>query len=137
MGERTGIGSYTAHLIEAFAGLAPEDEFALFTDRPMDLPGPNFSNPVVKMPKRIVWTYYSLPRELRKHRLDLFHGTTNFELPPTRSCRLVSTVHDLIPLRFPEFVSKKSNCYRNIESFVWFADVRMIRFDSEHLCHTV
>jgi glycosyltransferase involved in cell wall biosynthesis len=105
--ERTGIGSYTAHLIQSFARLAREEEFLLFTDEPVPLPGPNFSNPVIRVKKRILWTLLFLPFMLRTNRVDLFHGPANFELPPFAPCRLVSTVHDLIPLHFPELVSKK------------------------------
>jgi glycosyltransferase involved in cell wall biosynthesis len=105
--DRTGIGSYTAHLLQSFARLAPEDEFVLFTDTALSPPGPNFSNAVIKVRKRILWTLLFLPFTLRSHRVELFHGTANFELPPLAPCPLVSTVHDLIPLYFPELVSKK------------------------------
>ena len=107
LAERTGIGSYTSHLIHSLADLTREEEFVLFTDRPVPLPGPNFTNEVINLRKRILWTMFSLPLRLRSRPVDLFHGTANFELPPTRQCRLVSTVHDLIPLHFPELVSKK------------------------------
>lgn len=107
LAERTGIGSYTAHLIQALARVAPEEEFLLFTDKPVPLPGPNFTNIVIGVRKRILWTLFFLPARLLSHRVDLFHGTANFELPPLAGCRLVSTVHDLIPLHFPELVSKK------------------------------
>ncbi len=107
LAERTGIGSYTAHLIQSLVRLAPEEEFLLFTDGPIPMPGPNCSNPVIGVKKRILWTLFFLPFKLRTHRVELFHGTANFELPPFAPCRLVSTVHDLIPLHFPELVSKK------------------------------
>lgn len=105
--ERTGIGSYTAHLIQSFARLAAEDEFVLFTDAPVPLPGVNFRNSVIDVRKRILWTLCFLPFRLRSERVDLFHGPANFEIPPAAPCRLVSTVHDLIPLHFPELVSRK------------------------------
>jgi glycosyltransferase involved in cell wall biosynthesis len=107
LAERTGIGSYTSHLLHSLADLTREEEFVLFTDKPVPLPGPNFTNEVIAVRKRILWTLFSLPLRLRRRPVDLFHGTANFELPPTRQCRLVSTVHDLIPLHFPELVSKK------------------------------
>jgi glycosyltransferase involved in cell wall biosynthesis len=105
--EKTGIGSYTAHLIQSFAAMDREDDFLLFTDAPVPLPGPNFGNSVIGIRKRILWTLFFLPFRLRSERVDLFHGPANFELPPFAPCRLVSTVHDLIPLHFPELVSKK------------------------------
>ena len=107
LAERTGIGSYTAHLVQSFAEQAPGDEFVLFTDRQVPVPAANFSNAVIEVKKRILWTLFFLPVALRSRKVDLFHGTANFELPPFAPCRLVSTVHDLIPLHFPELVSKK------------------------------
>jgi len=107
LAERTGIGSYTAHLVQSFAEQAPGDEFVLFTDRQVPVPAANFSNAVIEVKKRILWTLFFLPVALRSRKVDLFHGTANFELPPFAPCRLVSTVHDLIPLHFPELVSRK------------------------------
>jgi len=105
---RTGIGSYTANLVAALARVGGPDSFVLFTDRPLvPLPGAAFSNEVLPMPRRLVWTFGSLPRACRRARLDLFHGTTNFEIPAFAGCPLVATVHDLIPLRFPAAVSRR------------------------------
>src|SRR5262249_14746263 len=44
------------------------------------------------------------PRDLARRPVDLFHGCTGFELPRGAGARLVTTVHDLIPLRFPRLV---------------------------------
>lgn len=107
LAERTGIGSYTAHLVQSFAEQATGDEFVLFSDRQIPVPAANFSNTVIGVRKRILWTLFCLPVALRSRKVDLFHGTANFELPPFAPCRLVSTVHDLIPLHFPELVSRK------------------------------
>jgi glycosyltransferase involved in cell wall biosynthesis len=103
---RTGIGSYTANLIAALGRSGGPEQFVLFSDRPLGaLPGPNFSNEVLAQPRRLVWTFGALPGACRRARLDLFHGTTNFEVPVFAGCPLVATVHDLIPLRFPAAVS--------------------------------
>lgn len=107
LADRTGIGSYTAHLLQAFARIAGDDEFVLFTDAAVACPEKNFRNVPVAVRKRILWTLFFLPLRLRREKLDLFHGTANFELPPAAPCPLVATVHDLIPLYFPELVSRK------------------------------
>jgi glycosyltransferase involved in cell wall biosynthesis len=105
---RTGIGSYTANLVAALARIGGPESFVLFTDRPLGpLPGSAFSNVVLPMPRRLVWTFGALPRACRRARLDLFHGTTNFEVPAFAGCPLVATVHDLIPLLFPAAVSRR------------------------------
>ena len=62
------------------------------------------------MKQRLLWTFGALPGACRRARLDLFHGTANFEVPAFAGCPLVATVHDLIPLRCPGAVSRRSGC---------------------------
>ncbi len=105
---RTGIGSYTANLVAALARAGAPERFTLFTDEPLPaLPGLAFESRVLPQKRRLLWTFGSLPRACRRERLDLFHGTTNFEVPALAGCPLVATVHDLIPLRFPAAVSRR------------------------------
>jgi glycosyltransferase involved in cell wall biosynthesis len=105
---RTGIGSYTANLVAALGRMGGPDRFVLFTDRPLETPpGPACANVVLPTPRRLLWTFAVLPGACRRAKLDLFHGTTNFELPFLAGCPLVATVHDLIPLRFPQAVSRR------------------------------
>jgi len=106
--QRTGIGSYTASLVAALARLGSPEEFVLFTDEPLtELPQRGFTNAIIPVKKRLLWTFGALPGACRMRRLDLFHGTTNFELPFFAGCPLVATVHDLIPLRYPAAVSRR------------------------------
>lgn len=115
LADRTGIGSYTAHLLQTFARIAGDDEFVLFTDEAVACPEKNFRNVSIGVKKRILWTLFFLPLRLGREQLDLFHGTANFELPPLARCPLVATVHDLIPLYFPELVSRKFHfLFRNL-----------------------
>jgi glycosyltransferase involved in cell wall biosynthesis len=106
--QRTGIGSYTGNLLAALGRLAGPDEFVLFSDEPLaGFSGARFANAVIPVKRRLLWTFGALPGACRRQRLDLFHGTTNFELPAFTGCPLVATVHDLIPLRCPEAVSRR------------------------------
>jgi glycosyltransferase involved in cell wall biosynthesis len=105
---RTGIGSYTANLVAALGLSSGPDRFVLLTDRPLQTPpGPACTNVVLPVPSRLLWTFAGIPGACRRERLDLFHGTTNFEVPFFAGCPLVATVHDLIPLRFPQAVSRR------------------------------
>jgi len=104
---RTGIGSYTSSLIAALGRIGGPDQFVLFTDEPLPgLAGARFANTVLPVKQRLLWTFGALPVACRARRLDLFHGTSNFELPVFAGCPLVATVHDLIPLRCPGAVSR-------------------------------
>jgi glycosyltransferase involved in cell wall biosynthesis len=101
---RSGIGRYTRALIEAMVREAPEARLVLYLDREAaDLPAVAEVR-VLPWPQRLVWTLWALPRDLRQRPVDLFHGVTGFELPPGSRCARVTTVHDLIPFRFPALV---------------------------------
>jgi glycosyltransferase involved in cell wall biosynthesis len=63
------------------------------------------SVPLRHAPER-VWEQLLLPLALRRHRVDVFHwpsGAGGLLLRPLAGCRVVVTVHDLIPLVFPEY----------------------------------
>jgi glycosyltransferase involved in cell wall biosynthesis len=105
---RTGIGSYTANLIEGLARGGGPEQFVLFSDQPLPQPAsPRLSSRVLPVPQRLLWTFGALPGACRRARLDLFHGTANFEVPAFAGCPLVVTVHDVIPLRCPGAVSRR------------------------------
>ena len=101
---RSGIGRYTRSLVEALVRLAPDERWVLYTDRPVADAPPGTLVRSLPWPQRLVWTLWAAPRDLRRQPVDLFHGVTGFELPPGGAGRLVTTVHDLIPLRFPRLV---------------------------------
>lgn len=101
---RSGIGRYTRALTEHLLRLAPEERWILYVDRP---PGPSFPGAEVRClpwPQRLVWSLWHAPRDLRRRPVDVFHGVTGFELPGRGPWTLVTTVHDLVPLRFPALV---------------------------------
>ncbi|HEV8675283.1 MAG TPA: glycosyltransferase family 1 protein [Methylomirabilota bacterium] len=103
---RSGIGRYTRSLVEALLALAPDMQWILYLD---DRPAPVAAPPgaetrCVGGRQRLLWSLWAAPRDLRQHPVDLFHGVTGFELPRAGASRLVTTVHDLIPLRLPSLV---------------------------------
>jgi len=107
---RTGIGSYTGSLVEALGEIGGPDQFLLFTDEPLPASAvarQRFTTVVLPVKQRLLWTFGALPRACRQRRLELFHGTSNYELPAFAGCPLVATVHDLIPLRCPGAVSRQ------------------------------
>src|SRR6185295_17307279 len=46
------------------------------------------------------WWAIGLPRYIRRHGIEIFHGT-NFEVPLRRVCPTVVTIHDLSMLLYP------------------------------------
>lgn len=119
LGPRTGIGTYTEHLVRELA--AREDVVLTVTAfsgrarRPADLPrGVAWRHlPVPAGVLRSAWLRSPLPRvEWLVGPGDVFHGT-NFVLPPGRATGVV-TVHDLSYERFPDLVSAASRQYRTL-----------------------
>src|SRR5262249_43160815 len=101
---RSGIGRYTRALTEHLLQLAPAEEWVLYTDRPL---GPTPAGGDVRgLPRRqrAIWARSRAPRDLRRRPVEVFHGVTGFELPGRGPWRLVTTVHDLVPLRLPALV---------------------------------
>ena len=114
---RTGVGSYTWHLIRRLPGVAPDITFvawyldvraALGLDRRArlfaDVGAPNLLDRRLPIPSRWfdrVAMRLDVPRLEWMLRFDVLFAP-NFVPPPTRSRRVVLTVHDLAFRRVPE-----------------------------------
>ena len=91
-----GIRRYTIELAAALAREFPRDGYTLISDQSYQHPpidGVNFQSQPASC-----WWSYSLPRELRRQRIDLFHGT-DFAVPYLPVRPAVMTIHDLSPWR--------------------------------------
>jgi len=112
--ERTGIGQYTRQLLKWLPRQAPSDAFiAWYLDARgkvtrEDLFGPvaatNLAIRRTRIPSRVFEQLsgrFDLPRVEWLARFDVLFAP-NFVPPPTRSRKLVLTVHDLAFRRFPE-----------------------------------
>jgi glycosyltransferase involved in cell wall biosynthesis len=101
-----GIGRYCTELAHALVPVAPDLRF-LWLCRPQDvhrLPSaPNAVALAVKARPLGLAEQVAVPQILRRHAVDLLHAPTSTTLPLLAS-RLVVTVHDLILLRFPDFL---------------------------------
>jgi glycosyltransferase involved in cell wall biosynthesis len=72
--------------------------------------GPTVDRRVFGNKRDLVWDQIDLPRMLRKMRYDIYWAPANNGVPlwPIGSTRIVSTTHDLIPLRLPRLYLVKS-----------------------------
>lgn len=118
---RTGVGNFTAALIEGLAA-HPDVDVTAF---PVSIRGRHALRDVVPdgvsvvtpaLPARLlreVWRRFDHPKVERAiGRHDLVHGP-NFVVPPARAVR-VATVHDLSPLHYPELVHPTTLVYPDI-----------------------
>ncbi|HHX42367.1 MAG TPA: glycosyltransferase family 4 protein [Chloroflexi bacterium] len=107
-----GIGRYTYHLARNLAAVAPEDTFFLFIDPNAvntrhDL-SPFVEAPNVRLIPATAGTFTvrqqtALPALARQHRLDLYHNPY-YLVPYAMPCPMVATLHDMIPMLYPEAV---------------------------------
>lgn len=121
LGRRSGIGTYTARLVDELAA-SPGVDLTLAPvtvrgRRPDDLPpGARWRHrPVPAWAVRRAWRA-GLPfptTELLAGRLDVYHGT-NFVLPPSWRAGGVVTVHDLSFLRHADAVDATSLAYAEL-----------------------
>ncbi len=121
LGPRTGVGTYTDHLVRELAALGRERVEVVataFTARgggglAAQLPAgvPVRARPVPARFLRAAWLRGSQPTaELLVGPVDVFHGT-NFVVPPLHRARGVITIHDLGYLRHPDTVAPASLAY--------------------------
>ncbi len=109
---KTGLGSYSRNLVNCLNEFCPSESYHLYT-------------PSIKLPEyesefrnlnhvsihkstafnKSVWRTYGISSDLRKDKIDIYHGLTH-ELPrniKNANCAKVVTIHDLIFKRFPEY----------------------------------
>jgi len=122
---QAGISQYTVQLIEALARLPLEDDFVV-------IDSVRSKEPLIEHPRfatRHAWTpshhrleQFTLPIELAPMRLDLLHSP-DFVPPFRAKVRSVITVHDLVFLMFPQFLTKDAaRYYGQIDHAVRHAD---------------
>ncbi|HEY0897011.1 MAG TPA: glycosyltransferase family 1 protein [Sphingobacteriaceae bacterium] len=104
----TGLGNYSRFIIDALASAA-EDSLYLYSSRfpPAAVPFPDNARFRHPGPRRwgSYWRTRGILADLRRDRIDVFHGLSN-ELPvgiKGSGIRSVVTIHDLIFLRFPHY----------------------------------
>ncbi len=123
LGPRTGVGTYTAELIEALAQVAPQVQLVAtaFSARGTAALAGQLPDRVRvrtrRVPARLLrsaWLRLPFPPvEVLVGRVDVFHGT-NFVAPAGRRARPVVTVHDLSYLDYPHAVVTASLAYRRL-----------------------
>lgn len=101
LGQRTGIGTYTAQLLSAFQRLALPD-LTVFPYHGTDLPMPTW--------RRLLWDQIQSPAAARRCSPNLLH-VPGFSAPLRPPCPTILTVHDLIGALFPENLGPLSRFY--------------------------
>ena len=122
---RTGLGNYSRYIARTLKEFAPDNEYLLFIPNPKrasqlgDLP--DVAEYTQVTPRTALgrllpalWRTVAITRELRRRKVDIYHGLSN-ELPlgiRRAGCRSVVTLHDVIFLHQPEY-------YKPIDRFIY------------------
>lgn len=98
--KRTGIGYYTIDLISALAAIDSGNEYFLYSHiRPFDFKRRLPALPSARFRHRL--DRIKLRPEITMRDMDVFH-TSSYDIRAARNVGLVTTVHDVVPLIFPE-----------------------------------
>lgn len=97
LGQRVGIGNYTAYLLSALLQQQPADDYYLYSNRPLGHLEPPLDQ-ATQMPgyferSRWLWMQWMLPTLLKRTQLDLCHYT-NASAPLHQTRPFVLTIHD-------------------------------------------
>ncbi|MBD3306172.1 glycosyltransferase [candidate division KSB3 bacterium] len=102
-----GIGTYIEKLIRYLPEHDADNEYYLFHapagEAHVPQPGSRFHLIAESSPKYSLRELAALPLQMRRLRLDLFHAP-HYTLPPIRPCPGVVTIHDVIHLKFPDYL---------------------------------
>ena len=106
--ESSGIGTYIKNLVCLLPKIS-RDEYVLFGSRSKlekyNLPVIEADFPIYGVKEQIFF-----PRIIKKEKLDLFHAT-HYTIPVMYFGKMVVSVHDLIHLVYPEYLSSKPAYY--------------------------
>lgn len=122
----SGLGNYSRNTLNALLEYSPDNNYTLFTPEIKKKLFSNYSqfdiiSPDSSLSKifKSLWRSFSVSGQLKKHKLDVFHGLSN-ELPDgihKSEVPAVVTIHDLIFMRFPQF-------YKSIDRKIYYQKVK-------------
>jgi glycosyltransferase involved in cell wall biosynthesis len=105
----TGLGNYSRYVLNVLARYFPENSYHVYTSKIPDENQkkilPNIKIGYAKKGYSGLWRSFFIVNDLKKHKIELYHGLSN-EIPVgLRKARISSvvTIHDLIFLRFPKY----------------------------------
>ncbi len=124
-----GIGTYVRNLLRHLSRIDATTEYVVLC-RPADCDiveelGENFRAVAEPSPAYSIREQITIPMDLRRERVDLFHAP-HYVLPPLTPCRSIVTIHDCIHLRFPQYLPNRLG-YAYARSSLWIAAHRSAR----------
>lgn len=107
----TGIGRYTKNLLTHISMVDKDNHYIVLWNKnsPREMiQAENFRTVMVNYPAFSIRSLFFLHRILHREKIDVFHSPF-ISAPLLARCKIIVTVHDLIPLRFPRSFEKSKN----------------------------
>lgn len=107
----TGLGNYSRYILKILTENHSENQYSAYAIKPFQSAAElqKFSSVQFRYPKKqffkSYWRSFSIIEDLKRDKIDLFHGLSN-EIPfglKKAGIPSVITVHDLIFLRYPQY----------------------------------
>jgi glycosyltransferase involved in cell wall biosynthesis len=106
-----GIGTYVRNLAAQLARQATDDTYVLICRRADEEfvrgLGPRFEPLIERAGNYSVLEQLTVPLDLRRAKVDLFHAP-HYVVSPLTTCPTVVTIHDCIHLRFPQYLPSRA-----------------------------
>ena len=124
-----GIGTYVRNLLRHLARIDQATDYVVLCGEgdtaTVEKLGVNFRAVPEKSRPYSVREQLTVPFDLRRERVDLFHAP-HYVLPPLTPCPSVVTIHDCIHLRFPQYLPNRV-AYAYARASLWIATHRSHR----------
>lgn len=107
----TGIGTYTYELVNSLNSVDNKNDYLVFMpDNCKDSLNLNrnfIQANITEAAEGSFWDVVNIPNILKDYKIDLYHVPQNgIGLPVEKECPFLITLHDVIPFKMPETVSK-------------------------------
>lgn len=110
-GPMCGVARYLTNLLTMFSEIDKENQYVLFSDSDFldDIKlNSNFLKVIVTSKSNLIWEQFILPRAIMKYKVNLFHCPQNYGISFNKLCKVIITMHDLIPKIFPVYWKNRS-----------------------------
>ena len=115
--EPAGIGTYVRRLIDVFQNLDKENDYYLYSSRPLDSSvklNKNFHSIVSNKLVGTLWIRYGLRKQLIKDRIDVFWGPEHILPRKVKGIKYILTIHDLALLKNPRWGQRYNAMIQNL-----------------------
>ena len=141
-GDLVGVGKYIANLVNQVAKRGHQCVIFYPEEPKYPLKGKNISFRILPTINRYANEQYYIPKFLKEEKIDLYHATGSMGVPIFCPVPAVLTVHDIIPLLFPNYF--KHSKYKFLTKFSYLfrlkssvAKAKRIIADSEYTKKTL